>query len=66
MTGGGGFTPRTARIATANGVGNTGEGGRPMTSVRAAGFSSRGRTAASNSFDPFNQAGNDSNTAYTN
>ncbi len=53
-----GFTPRTAKMSSWGG-GNNGDGARPMTSVRAAGFSSRGRSAASNgnTFDPFNQAG---------
>ncbi|TPX74671.1 hypothetical protein CcCBS67573_g04058 [Chytriomyces confervae] len=33
------------------------DGPRPMTSVRAAGYSSRGRAVNTQSFDPFNQAG---------
>ncbi len=50
--------PRTARGSTA--VNTDGNGPRPMTSVRAAGFSTS-RKAAQNaapgaSFDPFNQA----------
>lgn len=56
MTGGGGdFTPRTARAPTSNG-----DGGRPMTSVRAAGYSTRGKPGGytqNQHFDPFNQAG---------
>jgi intraflagellar transport protein 88 len=44
--------PRTGKLMT----GSQGDG-RPMTSVRAAGYSSRGRTAVpSTGFDPFNQA----------
>ncbi|TPX58753.1 hypothetical protein SpCBS45565_g07909 [Spizellomyces sp. 'palustris'] len=49
--------PQTARLGTA-GKGDSGMA-RPMTSVRAAGYSSRGRPgmAAGQAFDPFNQGG---------
>ncbi|KAI8920728.1 intraflagellar transport protein 88 [Entophlyctis helioformis] len=62
--GGGGNSgagPRTGRMpsGTSYGGGNSDANGRPMTSVRAAGYSSRGRPGASAgaNFDPFNQAG---------
>jgi intraflagellar transport protein 88 len=50
------FTPRTALKTGTSVYAND---GRPMTSVRAAGYSSRGRAgnSAGKSFDPFNQAG---------
>ncbi|RKO84222.1 hypothetical protein BDK51DRAFT_35234 [Blyttiomyces helicus] len=53
-----GGAPRTGRIGTSSGQ-DPGPGGRPMTSVRGAGYSSRGRPgmSAGQSFDPFNQAG---------
>ncbi|KAJ3325914.1 Intraflagellar transport protein 88 [Boothiomyces sp. JEL0866] len=58
---GGGFAPRTGnRMQTAQTQYGRNDGARPMTSVRGAGYSSRGRSGASNSgqsFDPFNQAG---------
>jgi intraflagellar transport protein 88 len=51
-----GFGPQTGRApgTTAYGGGSS-YGARPMTSVKAAGFSSRGRVAQK-AFDPFNQA----------
>ncbi|KAJ3277140.1 Intraflagellar transport protein 88 [Terramyces sp. JEL0728] len=60
-TGGGGYVPRTAnRMQTMQSQNGRNDGARPMTSVRGAGYSSRGRSGASTggqSFDPFNQAG---------
>ncbi|KAI8901160.1 hypothetical protein BC833DRAFT_578676 [Globomyces pollinis-pini] len=55
---GNGYAPRTGNRlqTTASLYGN--EGARPMTSVRGAGYSSRGRTGQIGpTFDPFNQAG---------
>ncbi|KAI9338744.1 hypothetical protein BDR26DRAFT_862707 [Obelidium mucronatum] len=61
-----GFAPRTAAAFAYTSAGRTavgtsaggGDGPRPMTSVRAAGYSSRGRApnTGTQSFDPFNQA----------
>lgn len=60
-----GYIPKTAtRVQTGfrmqTGTSFVGNDGRPMTSVRGAGYSSRGRNtgSAGQSFDPFNQASN--------
>jgi intraflagellar transport protein 88 len=62
--GGFGGPLKTGRMGTALGTAfgvssGDGSGPRPMTSVRAAGFSSRGRSGmvVGQAFDPFNQAG---------
>lgn len=58
------YAPQTGRVPGMTGYGGTSYGAaaestaRPMTSVKAAGYSSRGRAPGGQvSFDPFNQAG---------
>ncbi|KAJ3053393.1 Intraflagellar transport protein 88, partial [Rhizophlyctis rosea] len=54
------------RTAVGTAYGDPNAGGRPMTSVRAAGYSSRGRPGmvAGSAFDPFNQGRNTPSSPY--
>jgi intraflagellar transport protein 88 len=55
-----GYMRTSSRMGVGTSSGQSAGGARPMTAVRAAGYSSRGRpgAAAPDVFDPFNQAGN--------